>query len=151
MDEVLVFSLDEPHYALYLSSVERVIRSVEITALPKAPEIVLGVINFHGDIIPVIDIRKRFSLTPRETEPEDHFIIAHTVKRLVALITDSVVGIQELNSNQIVNTEQALPVEDYLSGVAKTKDNLILISELDKFLSLEEEKMVEKAIEKVKI
>jgi len=53
---IVLFSLDEPRYALYLSAVERVIHSVEITPLPKAPDKVLGVINIQGEVIPVIDI-----------------------------------------------------------------------------------------------
>lgn len=149
-EEILVFSLDEPRYALYLSAVERVVHAVEITPLPKAPEIIMGVINFHGDIIPVIDMRKRFNLPPRELEPGDQFIIAHTAKRQLALITDSVPGIHELKIDQIVDTEQKLPYAGHISGVAKTEDNLILITDLEKFLSLDEEKMLDKATEKVK-
>ena len=139
----LVFSLDEPRYALYLSVVERVVRMVEITPLPKAPKIVMGVINFHGEIITVIDMRRRFNLPTREIELEDQLIIARTSKRLVALVVDSVIGIRELNHNQIVTAEQAFPFTDYLSGAAKTEGNLILINDLDKFLSLNEEKMLE--------
>jgi len=149
-EEILVFSLDEPRYALYLYSVERVVRAVEITPLPKAPEIILGIINFHGEIIPVIDIRRRFNLPSRELEPEDQFIIARTAKRLVALIADSVVGIHYLKSDQIADTEQELPYVEYISGVAKTEDNLILITDLEKFLSLDDEKKLNKAMENVK-
>ena len=59
-DQIVVFALDEPRYALPLSAVERVVRAVEITPLPKAPEIVLGVINMQGQVVPAVDIRKRF-------------------------------------------------------------------------------------------
>ncbi len=142
-EKILVFSLDEPRYALYLTVVERVVRVVEITPLPKAPEIVLGVINFHGEIVTVIDMRRRFNLPTRKIELEDQLIIARTSKRLVALVVDSVIGIRELNHNQVVNAEQAFPFTDYLSGAAKIEGNLILINDLDKFLSLNEEKMLE--------
>jgi len=141
--KIVLFSLNEPRYALYLSVVERVVRVVEITPLPKAPEIVLGVINFHGEIITVIDMRRRFNLPTRKIELEDQLIIARTSKRLVALVVDSVIGIRELNHNQVVNAEQAFPFTDYLSGAAKIEGNLILINDLDKFLSLDEEKMLE--------
>ncbi len=142
-EKILVFSLDEPRYALYLTVVERVVRVVEITPLPKAPEIVLGVINFHGEIVTVIDMRRRFNLPTRKIELEDQLIIARTSKRLGALVVDSVIGIRELNHNQVVNAEQAFPFTDYLSGAAKIEGNLILINDLDKFLSLNEEKMLE--------
>jgi hypothetical protein len=73
---ILVFSLDEPLYALPLSSVERVVPAVEITPLPKAPEFVLGVINVHGQVIPVMDIRQRLRLPTRPVGLEDRFILA---------------------------------------------------------------------------
>ena len=79
------FLLDDHRYALHLGVVERVIPAVEITPLPKAPEIVLGLINIRGKIIPTLNIRRRLQLPERETELTDHFIIANTPKRTVAL------------------------------------------------------------------
>ncbi|MBF8302857.1 MAG: cheW40H-4 [Candidatus Dadabacteria bacterium] len=61
LNQLVVLTLDEQRYALHLSAVERIVRVVEVTPLPKAPEIVLGVVNVQGQIIPVINIRKRFS------------------------------------------------------------------------------------------
>jgi purine-binding chemotaxis protein CheW len=103
-----MFTLDEPRYALYLSAVERVVRAVEITLLPKAPDIVLGVINWQGKIIPVIDVRKRFRLPEREMDPDDRFIIARAAQRQVALAADSVVGIRELTDQEMVSAKQAI-------------------------------------------
>lgn len=147
---ILIFTVDNQDYALYISNVERVVPMAEITTLPKAPQIVQGVVNFHGEIIPVIDMRSRFNLPFRETALEDRLIIVRTSKRLVAIIADSVTGTYEFSSNQIVDTEQALPYTRYLSGVVKKDGNLILISDLDKFLSLDEEKMLGEAIGEVK-
>jgi purine-binding chemotaxis protein CheW len=75
---VLVFALDDSLYALPLPSVERVIRAVEITALPGAPRIVLGVIDARGRIIPVLDIRMRLGLPERELACDDRFIVARS-------------------------------------------------------------------------
>ena len=144
--KIVLFSLDEPRYALYLSTVERVVRAVEITPLPKAPDIVLGVINFQGEIIPVIDIRVRFHLPGRERDLEDQFIIAHTSKRLVVLAVDSVAGVYEIDTPQIVEVEGAFPYTDYISGIAKVDTRIILITDLEKFLSLDEEIILNKAL-----
>jgi len=145
-NRIVVFALDEPRYALLLSAVERVVRAVEITPLPKAPEIVLGIINVQGRIIPVIDVRQRFRLPTREMKLDDRFIIARTSRRQVALVVDSVTGFRELTEREIVNTEQALPFADYVKGVAKLEDNLVLIHDLDQFLSLDEEKVIDAAL-----
>ncbi len=62
LNQYVVFTLDEQRYVLHLSAVKRIIRVVEITPLPKAPDIVLDVVNVEGQIIPVVNIRKRFRL-----------------------------------------------------------------------------------------
>ncbi|MHB8580263.1 MAG: chemotaxis protein CheW [Ignavibacteriaceae bacterium] len=144
--KIVLFSLDEPRYALHLSTVEQVVRAVEITPLPKTPRIVLGVINYYGIIIPVIDIRKRFNLPPRELDLNDLFIIAKTSKRSVVLIVDSVAGVHELDYNNVIYAEEAFPFADYLSGIAKIETNIVLINDLDKFLSLDEEKILDEAL-----
>lgn len=144
--QIVLFTLDEPRYALDLSTVERVIRAVEITPLPKAPEIVLGVINMKGKIIPVIDVRKRFRLASREMKLDDRFIVARTSRRAVALAADSVVGIRELGNREVVSAEEALPFAAYIQGVAKLEGDLVLIYDLDQFLSLDEEQMLDAAL-----
>ena len=76
MSQCVVFTLDERFYAIRLSAVSRVVRAVEITPLPKAPPIVIGVINLGGRIIPVVNIRRRFRLPERELELTDQLIVA---------------------------------------------------------------------------
>lgn len=145
-DHIVLFTLDEPRYALYLSAVERIVRAVEVTPLPKAPEIVLGVINWQGRIIPVVDIRRRFRLPARETGPDDRFIIARAAQRQVALAADSVAGIRELTDQERVSAGQAVPFAENLKGVAKIDGDLILIYDLDRFLSLDEEQKLHAAL-----
>lgn len=145
-EKIVLFSLDEPRYALYLSVVKRVVLSVEIIPLPKAPDIILGVVNYQGTIIPVIDIRKRFRLPTREISLEDQFIIAKTSKRLIVIVVDSVSGVYELEKNQIVDTAEAFPYTVYLSGITKLDTNVILISDLEKFLSLDEEQILDEIL-----
>lgn len=145
-NQIVVFVLDEPRYALPLSAVERVIRAVEITPLPKAPQIVLGAINAQGRVIPVVDVRKRFCLPPHKTDLDDRFIIARTPKRFVALVVDAVTGIRTLADGEAVSAEEALPFTEYIQGVAKTPDGLVLIYDIDQFLSLDEEQALDAAL-----
>lgn len=145
-NQIVIFTLDEPRCALYLSAVERVVRVVEITLLPKAPEIVMGIINFQGRVIPVIDVRKRFRLPAREMHLDDQFIIARASRRTVALAVDSVSGAHELEDGGIESVEQSLPFAEHIQGVAKTKDGIVLIYDLDKFLSLDEERALDEAL-----
>lgn len=143
---LVLFRLDEQHYALHLPVVERVVRAVEVTPLPKAPEIVLGVINAHGQVIPVVDVRKRFRLPEREVDLEDHIMIARTPKRLLALPVDLVEGVVAYSEEQVVVSEKIVPGMEYVEGVLKLPNGLILIHDLEKFLSLKEEKALDSAM-----
>ena len=145
-DQILIFTLDELAYALLLPAVVRVIHAMEIRPLPKAPEIISGIINVKGQIIPVADIRKRFGLVTREIDPDDRIIIADTGKRKVALFADTVTGIKVLETGQLVNSKETLPYAGYIRGVAKVDNELILIYDLEQFLSLDEEMVLEQAL-----
>jgi purine-binding chemotaxis protein CheW len=143
---LVVFSLDGQRYALHLSAVEKVVRTVLVTPLPGAPLIVLGVINAHGQIIPVIDVRRRFGLSSRETTLSDSLILAHTPGRIVALGVDSMEGLLESSQRDIAPTAAILPNVPYLNGVVKLDDGLVLIHDLASFLSLDEEQVLDVAL-----
>ena len=145
--KLVTFSLDDRKFALYVSAVQRIIRVVEVTALPKAPEIVVGIINLQGTVIPVFDIRMRFRLPAREVRLADQMIIATTAKRTVALMVDSVDDVIEIPEEKIIAAEQILPELEYVEGVMKTEGGMVLIHDLERFLSLQEEKALDEAME----
>jgi len=147
-DHFVLFTLDEHRYALILSAVIRVVRTVEITSLPKAPDIVRGVVNVQGLVIPVVDIRKRFRLPEREMELSDQLIIASTLGRTVALVVDAVDGVIELANQEMIPPERILSDTEYVEGVIKLEEGLVLIHDLDKFLSCEEDKKLDAALKK---
>ncbi len=144
--QLVVFTLDNHHYAIHLTAVERAVRVVEITSLPKAPEIVSGVINLQGRIVPVLNVRKRFRLPERETNLSDQFLIARTATRTVALVVDAVCGVIEHTAQETVVAPTIVPGLEYLTGVVKLEDGMLFIHNLDQFLSLEEEEALATAI-----
>ncbi len=146
--QVVVFLLGDRRYGLRLSVVERVVQMVEITPLPKAPPIVMGIVNLQGRIIPVFNIRKRFGLEERDPDPNDHLVIANTSRRTVGLIVDEASGIVEQTAGEVVNPEGILPGIKYIEGVVKREDGMILIHDLDLFLSIDEENALDVAMEK---
>ncbi len=144
--QLLAFRLDGQRYGLPLASVERVVRSVEITPLPKAPEIVLGVINVQGRVVAVVDVRKRFRLPQREPALGDSLVIARTPARAVALLADTVAGVVECAENEAVPAQAIVPGLEYVEGVAKLGDGMVLIHDLARFLSLDEERRLDGVI-----
>jgi purine-binding chemotaxis protein CheW len=142
-NQYVVFSLDEQSFALRLSAVERVIRAVAVTPLPNLPENVLGIFNMQGQIMPAFNTRKRFHLPEREMNLSDQLVVARARTRRVALVVDAVSGINEIEEEQVVATEEILPGIEHIEGVVKLGDSLILIHDLNKFLSLDEEKALD--------
>jgi len=119
--------------------VERIVQVVEVTPLPKATEIVLGVVNLQGRIVPTLNIRKRFRLPDQDVKLSDRLIIANTSRRTVALVVDSVNGVVERPTSEVVAAAKVLSNMEYVEGVAKLEDGIVFIHDLDRFLSLEEE------------
>jgi purine-binding chemotaxis protein CheW len=145
--QLVIFTLDEQRYALHLPSVERAICMIEITPLPSAPEIVIGVVNVHGAVVPVLNIRKRFRLPEREPDLGDQLIIARTARRIVALVVDTVNDVVAIPTEKLVAPESILPQLEHVEGVVKLDDGMVFIQDLDAFLSLEEEQALDAAIE----
>lgn len=145
-NQYVVFILDEQRFALRLIAVERVVRAAEITPLPGAPKIVLGVINVSGQIIPVFDPRRRFGMPVKEIDLSDHLIIALSRERRVALLVDALRGVHESSGEDTVASERILPAIDHIEGVVKLEGGLIFIHDLDEFLSLDEEKTLDTAL-----
>lgn len=144
--QLVVFTLQEQLYALRLAAVERIVRVAEITVLPSAPAIVLGVVNIQGRVVPVVDMGKRFGLAARDVELSDHLIVARTSRRPVALLVDSVKGVVEFAPPQLAQDGGGLPDAHYVEGVLKLDDGLVLIHDLDTFLSPMEDRELAQAL-----
>jgi purine-binding chemotaxis protein CheW len=145
-DHLVLFNLDDHRLALPMTAVERISRSVEITPLPKAPAAVLGVINVQGRVIPVVDIRKRFGLPVRSMHLSDHLIIARTSQRPLAILVDSVTDIIETGKQNLVLQDQILSGIEYLHGVLKLPDGMLLVNDLEKLLLSGEEQSLDQAL-----
>ncbi len=143
---MVVFALEGQRVALSVRDVERVVRAVEITPLPKAPEAILGVINIQGRVVPVFNLRRRFRMRERDVALTDLMLVARTTRRSVALVADTVAGVEEWTAQERVPPETIAPGIEYVEGVVKRPDGMIFIHDLDTFLSLEEARQLEEAL-----
>lgn len=132
--------------ALVASAVTEVVRAVAVTELPKAPAIVEGVINVRGRIVPVLDIRQRFGLAPRPLDPEQHFIIAETGPRRVALRVDRALDVLSVETGAIDSAALVAPGAEYVAGIARLRDGLLVIHDLERFLALDEASALDTAL-----
>jgi purine-binding chemotaxis protein CheW len=141
--QLVVFKLDDQEYALDIANVVQVVRMVAITPMPEASEIVEGVINLRGKVIPVVDVRRRFGLPLKPYDLDTRLLITRWNGRMIALIVDVVSEVLTMPTNHIEPPSEIAPQMERLSAVGKLGDRLLLILDLGKALAFEEEKRLE--------
>lgn len=143
---LLVFRLDSGRYALPLDTVERVVQAAELTPLPNAPAVVLGVLDLGDRVVPVLDLRRRFGLPPREVGMDDQFLLARTSRRTVGLVVDEAQQVAVYAADAVLNASAMVPELEHISGIARLHDGLVLIHDLERCLSLDEEQSLVRAL-----
>lgn len=145
---MLLFTLAEQRYALPVDVVVRVHRIAFASPLPEAPDVVSGLLNIAGEIVPLIDLRRRFSLPDRPIELSDRLVVVRTPTRVVALRVDDVIGTVAVATGAVVPAERILPSLAHVRGVVAFEDGLVLIQDLDAVLSLDEEARLDALLER---
>ncbi len=130
-----------------LEQVTRVIRAAALTTIPYAPDVVLGILDLQGDVIPVINLRRRFGLPERPIGCEDHFVVARTQRLALALHVDTTEGVCELPPGALLPPDKIVAGTEFLAGVTRTADGLVLIHDLDTLLFPEEEAQIRAVLE----
>ena len=144
--EFVIFRLDGARHGLPLAAAERVLPMVAVTRLPMAPDVVLGVISLHGEPVPVVDVRLRLGLAPREYGVGAHLFIASTPRRRLCLPVDEVLGVEEIDPKSVAKADTVVPGFGPVAGIASLPNGLFLIHDLDAFLSLEDELRLAQAL-----
>ena len=134
----VVFLVEGGRYAVRLEEVERVVAAVELVPLPDAPEVVLGVFNLQGTVVPAIDTRRRLRLAGREPGISDQFLVVRAAGRVLALVADRVQGIVEMPVDAISPATEVVPELAGVEGVLRLPDGVIVIHDLARFLSAED-------------
>ncbi|MEI6422505.1 MAG: chemotaxis protein CheW, partial [Lentisphaerota bacterium] len=101
--------VENGRYALSVTAVERIVFAAEVTHLSDAPETVLGLINVEGEIMPVVDVRRRLGFPLRDMELSDRFIVTKAGGAPIALLVDSVEGVVELPAHPISDGNSTAP------------------------------------------
>lgn len=139
--QVVVFKLANEEFGVDIASVREIIRYTEITQLPETPEYVEGVISLRGEVLPVIDLRKRFGIPSEKTTEQTRIIIVEMNGSLVGLIVDAVTEVLSLSAESIQPPPQSVAGlrRGFLQGIGKLDDRLIIILRVDKILSSQEQ------------
>jgi purine-binding chemotaxis protein CheW len=152
---LLKFEVDGNGCVLYASIVERVISAAAVTPLPEAPNVVMGVIDWQGSVVPVINMRRRFHFKEHQMIQRDMFIIARIATKepisgghgVFALAVDIVHGVVETPALDITAADDFGGEIEHIEGVARLPGGLLLIHDLNLFLSVEVTRKLDNALQ----
>lgn len=144
--KVIIFRLKKEEYGVDVRQVNSIERMEHITRVPNTPPFVKGVINLRGVVIPIVDLRKRFGIEEKDYNDSTRIIIVNVEDMEVGLIVDAANDVVDLPAGTIEPPPKVVGgVESkYLRGVAKLSNRLLILLNLDKVLSPEEIKQLEK-------
>lgn len=139
-EQLVVFRLANEFYGVNISAVNTIIRMQEITDIPQTPDFVEGVINLRGSIIPVIDLRKRFGLAVEETTKASRIVVVEGAGQMIGMVVDAVAETLRLPADAIEPPSPVIASVDaeYLRGVGKQDDRLVILLDLEKVLTSRE-------------
>ena len=143
---LVVFAVDRTRYSVALSAARRALPMVAVRAVPGAPAVVLGAINLGGRAVPVVDLRKRLGLVSREWGVGAQLLLVQTPRRLLAIPTDDILGVIEVEAGALTATDAVLPGMHRLSAIAAVGDGLLFIYDVEAFLTPGEERALGQAL-----
>jgi purine-binding chemotaxis protein CheW len=137
-EQLVVFQLGSEEYAASISQVKEIIRYGGATKLPNTPEHMEGIINLRGKVIPVVDLAKRFGLAQAK-QAGTQALIVEAAGREVGMVVDVVSEVLRLEDGAIEPGQTVSHAGEFLRGIGKAGDRLLIILDLDKLFSEEEQ------------
>lgn len=145
----LIFIIDEQYFAVSASAVEHVIRAVQPAYPLDAPDLILGLINVSGDMVPLIDIRKQSGLPERSIRESDRIILSRACGFTLAFAVDAVTGVALLYPEPAIDPETIYPeMRGYISGVATFDHQTVFIYDIDTLIPQTTIEQAKQALEK---
>ena len=135
--QLVVFDLTTESYGVDIGAVREIIRMQEVTRVPKTPTFVEGVINLRGKVIPVLDLRKRFSLHVGEVSRENRIVVVDVGGQNIGVIVDAVTEVLRITSDLVEPPASVITTMEskYLMGIVKLDTRLIILLDLERVLS----------------
>ena len=140
VNQWVTFRLGDETYGVNVMQVQEVLRITEIAPVPGAPDYVVGIINLRGNVVTVIDTRKRFGLYPKDPDDSSRIVIIEAEDQVIGILVDSVAEVVELRSSEIESAPNVGNEESsrFIQGVTSRNGELLILVDLNRFLSDEE-------------
>src|ERR1700674_3182728 len=147
--QVVGFRIGNETYGVRIGSVREIVRVPEITSVPSAPDLIEGVINLRGKIIPVMDLRKRFGQTEIISDKKNRILVVELENKLIGLIVNAASEVLKIPPSEIDSPGSVFAEGEsgYVTGVGKLKGRLLILLDITKLLHRPEFKRLEAAAE----
>jgi purine-binding chemotaxis protein CheW len=147
-EKFLTFVLNNEVYGIEILKVREIIGLMDITNVPQTPDYMKGVINLRGKVIPVIDLRLKFSMPEEEHTQETCTIVVEVDNTSIGIIVDNVSEVMEIKGDEIEDTPQFGQGIDtnFIMGLGKTKETIVILLDIAMVLSTEELEIVKQHV-----
>ena len=134
--QVVSFRLGDEEYGVNIMTVQEIILVGCITQVPEVPEHVLGVINLRGNVIPILNLRKRFGMADQQASDATRIVVMNLHGRTVGVVVDGVSEVLRLSHEDISPTPPSLvrAGKDYVTGLARRKERLLVLLDMARLL-----------------
>lgn len=140
--QIVNFRLRDEEFGVDVKSVREITRVTNITRIPEGPSFIQGVTNLRGQVIPVIDLSKRFNLAPQENLPESaRIVVIELEDQVTGILVDEVPEVLTVSEDDVKPAPEMIHKEikkDYVRGIVNLENRLIILLDLDKVLAPEE-------------
>ena len=145
--QLVSFKLGDETFGIEITKIREIILVGEITQIPETPPYVKGLINLRSTVIPVIDLRARFSLADAELTAESRIMVLNVGHRTIGIIVDSVNEVLRVTQQQISPAPPTVASagNDYMTGLVRLKDDLLILLDVDRLFGDEENQALAEA------
>ncbi|MBX3415924.1 MAG: purine-binding chemotaxis protein CheW [Pirellulales bacterium] len=147
--QLVSFRLAQEEYGIEITKVQEIILVGEITRMPKTPYYIRGLINLRSMVIPIVDLRLRFGMEPQETTDETRIMVVNVAGKTIGIVVDAVSEVLRIHHDQIAPTPPTIAGlgHDYLSGLVRGENRLLILLDIDNILGQAEGEAVDALVQ----
>lgn len=147
--QIVSFRLANEEYGVDIMRVQEIILTGQITQMPQVPDYICGLINLRGNVIPIVDLRKRFGLTVAKNDENTRIIVVNVADKTIGIVVDAVNEVLRISSEQTEPPPSSIVGIDhsYIRGLVKFDDKLLILLNIDNVLSQAEQEALAQTAE----
>ncbi|MCK9216774.1 MAG: chemotaxis protein CheW [Firmicutes bacterium] len=143
--QLVIFNLGNEEYAVNIMQVKEIVNYLEPVKVPNTPEFIEGIINLRGEIIPIINLKKRFNIADNDLREQTRIMVMSIDSKKIGFIVDDASEVISISEESIEPAPDIVAGIDrkYITGIGKAQDRILIILELDKLFSENEYEALE--------